>query len=136
MENERPKIGVGVVIVRDGKVLLGERLGSHGAGTFMIPGGYIEFGETFEDAALREAKEECGLENLKVKGLVSISNDMVYEKHFVSIGILVESLEGEPYSAEPEKSKNWKWYDVNNLPEDIFIPSQRVLDNWINKKIY
>lgn len=107
MEKDRLKVGVGVIILRNGKVLLGERLGSHGAGTFMIPGGYVEYGETFEDCAVREAKEECGLENLEVKGLVSISNDIVYEKHFVSIGILTESKEGEPFDAEPGKSKNW-----------------------------
>lgn len=136
MEKDRPKIGVEVIIVRDGKVLLGERLGSHGAGTLMIPGGHVEYGETFEETAVREVKEECGLENLEVKGLVSISNDIVYEKHFVSIGILTESKEGEPFDAEPGKSTNWQWYEPKNLPENIFLPSKHVLNKWLNNKIY
>lgn len=132
----RPKIGVGVIIVRDGKVLLGERLSSHGAGTLMIPGGHVEFGETFEVCAMREAKEECGLESFEVKGLVSVSNDIVYDKHFVSIGMLLESKEGEPFDAEPGKSTNWKWYDPRQLPENIFLPSRRVLQNWLEGKVY
>lgn len=136
MEKDRPKIGIGAIILRDGKVLLGERLSSHGAGTLMIPGGYLEFGETFEQCAIREAKEECGLDKFSVKGFVSISNDIVYDKHFISVGILLESIEGEPYDAEPEKSTNWKWYDPQNLPENIFLPSKRVLQNWIDGKVY
>lgn len=136
MEKDRPKIGIGVIILRDGKVLLGERLSSHGAGTLMIPGGHLEFGETFEECAIREAKEECGLKKFTIKGFVSISNDVVYEKHFISVGMLLESTEGEPYDAEPGKSANWKWYDPQNLPENIFLPSKRVLQNWIDGKVY
>lgn len=56
-----PQVGVGVLILRDGKVLLGRRKGSHGAGCWSAPGGHLEFGEAVEDCALREALEETGL---------------------------------------------------------------------------
>ncbi len=52
-----PQVGVGVLILRDGKVLLGRRKGSHGAGCWSAPGGHLEFGEAVEDCALREALE-------------------------------------------------------------------------------
>ena len=136
MENKYPKVGVGVIIIRNGKILLGERLSSHGAGTFQIPGGHLEFGESFEDAAVREASEETGLKNLIPKEVVSLGNDIAYEKHYISIGVLVESLEGEPYDAEPEHSRNWKWYNIDNLPSNIFPHSRRVIDNWRNKSFY
>ena len=48
---QRPLVAVGVIIVKDGKILIGERLASHGAGTFSIPGGHFEFGKTFEEVA-------------------------------------------------------------------------------------
>ena len=56
-----PQVGVGVLILRDGKVLLGRRKGSHGAGCWSAPGGHLEFGETLEDCAAREVLEETGL---------------------------------------------------------------------------
>ena len=55
------RVGVGVLLVRDGRVLLGERRGSHGAGTWAPPGGHLEDGETVEACARREVAEETGL---------------------------------------------------------------------------
>lgn len=136
MENDRPKVGVGVVVIRDGKVLLGERLASHGSGTWAIPGGHMEGGETFEETAKREVEEETGLTDVEVQGLVSVSNDRVYGKHFISIGFLVECKSGEPYPAEPEKSQNWTWFPADQLPDNIFLPSKRVLENWLAGTIY
>jgi 8-oxo-dGTP diphosphatase len=136
MEDKRPKVGVGVIVVKDGKVLLGERLASHGAGTWAIPGGHVEFNETFEETAKREVEEETGLTDVEVKGMVSIGNDRVYDKHFVSIGMLAEWKSGEPYAAEPGKAANWTWFPVDALPENIFLPSKGVLENWLASTIY
>ncbi len=133
---ERPKVGIGVIVFRNGKILIGERTGNHGSGTFMIPGGHLEFGETFEETAKREVEEETGLKNITIKAVVSIGNDIAYDKHYVSIGILAESLEGEPYNAEPLKSQNWQWYDPQNIPDNIFLPSKKAIENWLRGEIY
>lgn len=135
-DKARPKIGIGVIVWRDGKILLGERISSHGMGTFSLPGGHLEFGESFEDAALREVEEETGLKNLTIKEMVSIGNDIAYDKHYVTIGILAESREGEPIAVEPEKTKNWQWYNPDHLPELLFSPSKKILNNWSNGQIY
>ena len=136
MDNDRPKVGVGVLIEKDGKVLLGRRLSSHGAGTWQIPGGHLEFGDSFEDTALREAAEETGLTDLELKGLLCVINDRVYGKHFVTIGFLAAWKSGEPYAAEPEKSSDWQWFAPDELPEDIFLPSQGVIEHWKSGKVY
>lgn len=136
MKTERPKVGMGIIVVRDGKILIGERTGNHGSGTFMIPGGHLEFGESFEDCAKREVEEETGLKNIELKNVVSIGNDIAYEKHYVSIVLLAESKTGEPYNAEPEKSQNWRWYDRDSLPENIFLPSKKAINNWLKGEIY
>ena len=80
--DDRPKIGIGVIVIRDGKILLGERLSNHGAGTYEIPGGHLEFGETFEDAAIREVREETGLNDIIITAVVSVGNDIAYDRHY------------------------------------------------------
>lgn len=134
--NERPKVGIGVIILRDGKILVGKRLSSHGEGTWEIPGGHLEFGESFEETAIREAMEETGLTDLQAIDIVSVHNDIAYEKHYVSIGVLVESHLGEPTSPETEHSSDWHWRDPSDLPEPFFPHSQNVINNWLNNTIY
>jgi len=59
---QRPLIGIGVIIIRAGKILLGKRRNTHGAGSWCCPGGHLEYGESFESCARLEVKEETGLE--------------------------------------------------------------------------
>lgn len=136
METERPKVGVGVLVVKDGKVLIGERLASHGAGSFSIPGGHMEFGESFEDTARRELEEETGLTDIEITDLICVKNDRVYGKHFVTIGMLAKWKSGEPVAMEPEKARNWTWYAPDEIPENLFLPSGAVIKNWLQGKIY
>ena len=136
MEQERPKVGVGVIILKDGKILLGERIASHGAGSYAIPGGHMEFGESFEDTARREAQEETGLTDIEVRDLVCVKSDRVYDKHFIPIGMVADWKSGEPRVMEPEKAANWAWYAPEELPENLFLPSKAVIENWLAGKIY
>lgn len=136
MEQERPKVGIGALIEKDGTILLGRRLSSHGAGTWQIPGGHLEFGDTFEETALREATEETGLTDLEVEGLLCVINDRVYDKHFVTIGFHLLWKSGEPYAAEPEKSADWQWFSPEALPENIFLPSKGVIEHWKSGRVY
>ena len=60
---ETPLVGVGVVVILNGeRVLLIQRANEPGRGIWAIPGGAVELGETLEQAALREVREECGLD--------------------------------------------------------------------------
>lgn len=61
IQPQRPKVGVGVLIVKGSSVLLGKRKGSAGAGTWATPGGHLEFGESWAQCAVREVHEETGL---------------------------------------------------------------------------
>jgi 8-oxo-dGTP diphosphatase len=58
---ERPRVGIGVIILKNGRVLLGKRKSSHGTGTWHFPGGHLEFGESLEDCSRREVLEETGM---------------------------------------------------------------------------
>ncbi|MFH1294631.1 MAG: NUDIX domain-containing protein [Candidatus Aenigmatarchaeota archaeon] len=138
-------IGVGVLLFRNGKILLGKRNEDpekadsllKGEGTWTLPGGKLDFGEAFENAAYREVLEETGVRiDLKRLKLVSISNDIVHTAHFVTIGFLAESLEGEAKVMEPEEILEWKWFSPEELPKPLFFPSEKMIKNFTSGKIY
>ena len=72
---ERPKVGVGVIIVKEGKILLGERKNAHGEGTWCPPSGHLELGESYEECAKRETFEETGLQ-IKNLQFITATNDI------------------------------------------------------------
>jgi len=83
-ENQRPQVGLGVYILNDkNELLLLRRKGTHGAGTWCAPGGHLEFGESFEECAKREAKEEADLDvdDLEVAGVTNDIFELYYDSH-------------------------------------------------------
>lgn len=123
-----PRVGIGVFIFKDGKFLMGERRGSHGEGTWSVPGGHLEAGESFEDTAKREVIEETGL-TIKNVQFGAVTNDVFQEegKHYVTIWVTSEWASGEPVITEPDKYIDQKWVDFDNLPEPLFLPWQQLL---------
>ena len=128
------KVGIGVAILKqhnfNTQVLLGKRKGSHGEGEWAFPGGSMEHLESFDETALREIAEEVG-PDIKVKGLrvCSIINLTEYApKHYLDIGMVADWVDGEPQTMEPDKCSEWKWFDIANLPENLFVTVERVVE--------
>jgi 8-oxo-dGTP diphosphatase len=122
MEEERPKVGIGLLLVKDGKVLLGKRKGSFAAGEYAGVGGHLEHLESFEECILRELAEEAG-PDIKVKNLrlLCTCNLRKYApRHYVDVGMAAEWVSGEPKVMEPNKLESWEWYDLDNLPSPLF----------------
>jgi len=138
-------VGIGVIILKDSKVLMGKRHSDarkadselHGEGTWTMPGGKLLFGESFEQAAYREVLEETGVkisqEKLKV---ISVTNDIVKDAHHVTIGLLYEGFEGEPKVMETDEIIVWQWFPLDKIPKPIFMPSEKLLNNYLYKKFY
>lgn len=136
-------VGFGVMILKNNKVLLGHRHEDpekadselEGAGKWTMPGGKLEFGELFEEGAKREVMEETGME-LKDVSVICINNDIIETAHFITIGMFAEEFEGEPKVMEPDEITEWKWFDIDNLPEPMFFPSTKILENYRQGKFY
>ena len=123
-----PIVGVGAIVIREGKVLLGRRLGAHGAGTWALPGGHLEFGETIEACARREVLEETGLALSSVCGGPHTS-DIFPEvvRHYVTLFVCAESPQGTPLLLEPSKCAEWSWFAWHALPRPLFRPLESLL---------
>jgi 8-oxo-dGTP diphosphatase len=117
------RVGIGVFIWKDNKFLMGKRYGSHGHDTWSIPGGHLEFGETIEEGAIREALEETGITISNIRFL-AITEDFFTEpaKHYVTIWVDSDWTEGEPQITEPDKCEYLEWRDFKNLPSPLFEP--------------
>jgi 8-oxo-dGTP diphosphatase len=104
MEQRAPRVGVGVIVLHNGLVLLGKRIGSHGAGTWAPPGGHLEFRESVEQCASREVLEETGL-HIESVAPGPFTNDVFApeNKHYVTLFVVATSTSGEPTAARANK---------------------------------
>ena len=130
-----PLVGVGTMILRDGKVLLGRRKGSHGAESFGWAGGHLKFGETLEQGAIREVSEETGLVVSSLK-LLCISNIIDYGKHYLDIEFLAEVEPGQPQVLEPHRVESWDWYSFEDLPSPLFKADELALRSYVTGQLY
>ncbi|RIA90778.1 NUDIX hydrolase domain-like protein [Glomus cerebriforme] len=126
-----PRVGLGVFVTRGNKFLIGKRKGSHCEGTWQLPGGHLEFGESFKDCARREVLEET---NLEIKNITyqTVTNTVIpYEnKHYVDIYLKAEIIDdnAEPVVMEPNKCECWEW-----VTWDEFIKGGILEDKIVNK---
>ena len=140
---EKVGVGFGVMLLKNGRVLLGKRnedpkkAGTvfHLEGTWTMPGGKLEYGESFEEGAKREVLEETGITVNSVR-VICVNNDKNEYAHFVTIGLLAEDFSGEPRVMEPDEITEWRWFDLNKLPEPLYFPSRKLLDNYLQNKFY
>lgn len=134
------KVGVGVLIVDNDKILLGHRLdsaqdtgGIYEPGSWTLPGGKQEYNETIIDCAKRETKEETNLDidNIIVFGA---GDDIQPDRHYVTVYALANSYSGELKIMEPDKIDTWKWFSIDELPDNIYSPSRKNIQVYLERK--
>lgn len=136
IKREIPLTGVAVMIIKDGKVLLGRRKNAHGAGEYAFPGGHLDHLESFEECARREVREECGLE-IDTPQFQFLANVLAYRpKHYVHVGLVAEWIAGEPSNNEPKLNESWQWYSPDALPQPLFEPTRLAFEHLRTGQIY
>jgi 8-oxo-dGTP diphosphatase len=122
-------IGVNVFLIRNGGLLLGKRKNVYGAGTWGLPGGHLETGETMVGAAKRELMEETGLQaNSYI--FSNFVNDISSGQHYIQVGFVVTDFSGEPVIKEPKRCAEWHWFKLTDLPKELFPPHIRQIENF------
>ncbi len=129
-------LGVNVFVLRGTQLLLGKRKGAiFGAGTWGLPGGHLETGEAMKEAAARELMEETGLSATQLE-FSNIVNDRSGEQHYIQVGFIADGIIGEPAIKEPDRCEEWKWFEVNALPENLFPPHINQINNFLQKRLF
>lgn len=126
---ERPRVGVGVIIRRDEEILLIRRKHVHGAGSWSTPGGHLDFGESPEACAVREAEEETGVV-VRNLGYRAITNDVFKAegRHYVTIWFEGDYQAGEPIVNAPHEMSEVGWFRRDDLPSPLFLSLANLLE--------
>lgn len=109
---DKPIVGIGAIIVCDGKMLLEKRKNDPGKGRWSVPGGVVELGENVTQTVIREVKEETGLdvaepEHIDVVDQITRDEDGRIKYHFVIIDYLVDLKGGTLKAASDADELEW-----------------------------
>lgn len=127
-DNDMP-IGINCIILNEkNEILLAKRKNRFGAGTYSLIGGKLKIGESFEGCAIRELKEELGIEvEEKDLEVINLVNQVEPKgKHFVQIGIVVKKYTGVIENKEENKCEELAFFSMDCLPELFFATKSNI----------
>lgn len=127
-----PRLGVGVLIVHEGRVLLIQRRCDPEAGGWGLPGGKVDWMETAEHAARREVDEELGITLHDIRLLcVTDQIDPDHARHWFAPVYLSGRFGGEPRIVEPDKHAALGWFLPEDAPEPLTMSARAALAAWL-----
>ena len=137
--NNQIKVGLCCIIKNNEQILLGHRSinrkdtgGIFEPDTWTLPGGKQEYNETIIEGVIREVKEETNL-NISDIELLSVNDDIQSDRHYVTITFIANKCSGKLMCMEKEKEDEWRFFDIEKIPENIYSPSQKSLSDYKKK---
>ena len=132
------KLGCEAYITRNGQILLGKRGAAiFGGGTWALPGGHLEHMERADECLAREVSEEVGITvtaaNLK---LLSVVDDIEPLVHYIHLTFTVDIGDQEPRLMEPDECDEWRWFPLDEMPENLFPPHKKIFATIASGQIY
>lgn len=118
------------VIVRDGHLLLGRRARHPFAGQWEAPGGFVERGEHPTQAAVREVREELGIE-ITLTGLVGTYLEESTRGEALQVTVYEATTDAETCTPDPAEVSEWAWFAVDDLPPVMAGRHRLRLDDWL-----
>ena len=128
-----PRVGVGVLLVDEhGRVLLTLRKLPPEAGCWSIVGGKLDYLETLQDCAVRETREEVGLD-VSIDALLFVTDHLLPQErqHWVSPAYLGRVLSGEAQNCEPQKTTDVRWFALAELPANLTMTARNAINAYI-----
>ncbi len=132
MSVERPVVGVLAVVRRGNQLLLAQRSKGSYKGRWGFPGGHLERGETVVAAALRELREETGVE-AEARGILTALDEIgrdaggIVQWHYVLVAVLADWRSGEAVAADDAAGVRWATLDeITGSAVDVLVNVERV----------
>jgi 8-oxo-dGTP diphosphatase len=128
-------VGVQCIVREAGRILFGRRLAVFGHGSWGLPGGQLEHGETFPVAALRELEEETALVGEGVE-VVALADATAENNFHVQIGCLITAWHGTPRNVSPDTCSELAFFALDSLPAPLFVASAPLIDRFRRGVLY
>ena len=129
----KPHVGVGVIIKQNHKIILGRRLNQPMQDSWQLPGGWIDLGESPEQAVHRQLSMFRNLRFGESNFVTYTNNIFDSELHSISLYFMVDCLnEGQQKLITDQLNSEWFWADWNELPQPLFLPLQLLVDTEFN----
>lgn len=127
-----------IVLIKNNQILLHRRFNTgYEDGLYCIPAGHVENEESFLEAAIREAREELGIElNIENLSIVHFMHRKNNDGGRIDVFAAATTWENEPTIMEPTKCDDLQWFDLNNLPRNISLYQKLAINNIVSKIIY
>jgi len=125
-----PRVGVGVLLVdHHQRVLLTLRILPPETGCWSIVGGKLDYLESLEQCAIREAREEVGVD-IAIQSLLCVTEHRLpgEHQHWISPAFLGDILGGRPFNREPSKTKDVRWFPIDDLPPNLTITARNAIE--------
>ena len=132
-----PRVGVGVLLVDElNRVLLTLRNRPPEAGFWSIVGGQLDFLETLEECATREAREEVGVE-VSIQSLLCVTDHCLPQEnqHWVSPAYLARVRTGQAVNCEPDKTADVQWFPLDRLPPNLTMTASNAIRAYTRQRL-
>lgn len=129
------RVGVQPIVTEGERILLGQRKNVFHSGSWGLPGGHLEPGESLLHACARELFEETGILATEMR-LFCVTDPTAESNYHMQIGIEVLRYEGEPQIMEPNLCSALGFFPFDDLPQPIFMSSVDVIKNYVERVFY
>jgi len=136
-ERNWPRAGVGILLIDElGRVLLTLRKLPPEVGCWSILGGKVDFLESLEECAIREAREEAGVE-IAIERLLCITDHLLPSEgqHWISPAFLGRILSGEARNREPDKTSDIRWFPLDQLPPNLTVTARNAVAAYCGRSV-
>ncbi len=125
-----PRTGVAVIVIHERKVLFGKRILNSAEFAWQLPGGWIETGESPEQTARREVREETGIELGSIRFVTFTNNVFSTRNHSISLYFEAGCLNPEILeTTEPDKCEKWVWMGWQDVQNNLYLPLRLLKDS-------